>query len=82
MGEATFTSSAGWHGNRAMASTFAKQLWNLIQTEDAVTSVEYAVILALILVAIMGSIGSFGQQQGAMWNGIEANLRDHGFAAQ
>lgn len=65
-----------------MATAFVKQLWNLIRTEDAVTSVEYAVILALILVAVLGSIGSFGQQQGAMWNGIEANLRDHGFAAQ
>lgn len=65
-----------------MASTFAKQLWNLIRTEDAVTSVEYAVILALILMAIMGSLGAFGQQHGAMWNGIEASLRDRGFAAQ
>ncbi|HEY4760204.1 MAG TPA: Flp family type IVb pilin [Thermoguttaceae bacterium] len=47
--------------------------------EQAATAVEYAVILALILLAILGAIGAVGARTGGMWSGIEGDLRDVGF---
>jgi len=51
-----------------------RPLVRLFQNEEAVTSVEYAVVLALILMAVFGAIGSFGSQTGGMWGGIENDL--------
>lgn len=53
----------------------------LIRGEDAATAVEYAVMLALILLAILASIGVLGAQSGGMWGGIEADLNTHGFGS-
>jgi pilus assembly protein Flp/PilA len=49
--------------------------------EDGATTVEYAVMLALILVAIMGAIGSVGGQTGGMWGTIDTDLTAAGFGS-
>lgn len=51
----------------------------LFQEEEAATAVEYSVMLALILLAILGMIGSVGSQTGGMWSGIVSDLRNSGF---
>jgi pilus assembly protein Flp/PilA len=54
-------------------------LSNFLRDTEAATAVEYAVMLALILVAIMGAIGSVGMRAGGMWGGIIEKLRAVGF---
>ena len=50
---------------------FFKTLWR----EDAATAVEYAVMLALILIAVIGAIGSVGAGTGGMWGTSTADFR-------
>ncbi len=47
--------------------------------EEAATAVEYAVMLALILGAVIGSIGAVGQTTGGMWGNNESQLKAVGF---
>lgn len=56
-----------------------RYLSNIFRDEQAATAVEYAVMLALILLACFGAIGLLGAQSGGMWDGIEGDLRDVGF---
>jgi Flp pilus assembly pilin Flp len=44
----------------------------IVEGEEAATTVEYAVILALIIAAIIASIGTVGVQAGGYWG----NIRD------
>ena len=50
------------------------RLLRCLLDEDGTTSVEYAVLLALILMAIFGAIGSFGGQAGGMWGNIDTDM--------
>ena len=56
-----------------------RPLLDIFRNEEGVTSVEYAVVLALILMTVIGAIGSFGAQTSGMWGGIESDLEDVGF---
>lgn len=56
-----------------------RPLIKILRNEEAVTSVEYAVVLAMILMAILGAIGSLGTQTGGLWSGIQDDLTDVGF---
>ena len=56
-----------------------RPLLEILRNEEAATSVEYAVVLALILMAIVGAIGSLGAQTGGMWGGINTDLEGAGF---
>ncbi len=56
-----------------------KPLPRLLRDEQAATSVEYAVMLAMIIIAIVGAIGSFGNRTGGLWGGIAAQLQAVGF---
>ena len=40
---------------------------------------EYAVMLAMVLLAVVGAIGSLGAESGGMWGGIEDDLGEAGF---
>jgi len=51
----------------------------LLYEDEAATAVEYAVMLAMILLAMFGAIGAVGAQSGGMWNGIQGDLRSVGF---
>jgi Flp pilus assembly pilin Flp len=54
---------------------FRKILWD----EEAATAVEYAVLLAMILLSVIGAIGLVGNQAGGMWGNIQGDLRNVGF---
>ena len=56
-----------------------KFLWRLLRDEDGPTSVEYAVMLAMILMAVIVTITSFGQAQNQYWGGIKTELQNNGF---
>jgi pilus assembly protein Flp/PilA len=57
---------------------FLTTLWH---EEQGATAVEYAVMLALILVAIIGAIGSVGAGTGGLWGTIDGDLQSHGFGS-
>lgn len=54
-------------------------LVKIVREEEAATAVEYAVMLAMVLLAIVGVIGSLGSETGGMWGGIQADLGEVGF---
>jgi pilus assembly protein Flp/PilA len=57
---------------------FLHQFW---YDETAASAVEYAVLLALILVAVMGAIGAVASQAGGMWGNIKSDLDSSGFGS-
>jgi pilus assembly protein Flp/PilA len=57
---------------------FLLQLWC---DDTAATAVEYAVLLALILIAVMGAIGAVAQQTGGMWGNVKSELDANGFGS-
>jgi pilus assembly protein Flp/PilA len=57
---------------------FFRTLW---RQEDAATAVEYAVLLALIIIAVIGAIGTVGGQTGGMWGNIDSELISAGFGS-
>ena len=56
-------------------------LSRLLWGEDAATAVEYAVLLALILMAIIGAIGAVGQGTGGMWGDIDNDMQAAGLGS-
>ncbi len=51
-----------------------KRLLDLCRDDDAATTVEYAVLLALILMGVISAIGVVGSQTGGLWGGIDSDL--------
>ena len=49
-----------------------------LRNEDAATAVEYAVMLALVLLAIIGAISSVGGHTGDMWRSNASALQAAG----
>jgi pilus assembly protein Flp/PilA len=56
-----------------------RRLIDFLRDEEAATAVEYAVLLALILISVISAIGTVGAESGGMWGGIESNLDAAGF---
>ena len=56
-------------------------LKSLLREEQAATAVEYAVMLALILMAIIASIASVGQGTGGMLSNTKSQLDSVGFGS-
>jgi pilus assembly protein Flp/PilA len=56
-------------------------LLHFLYDDTAATAVEYAVLLALILVAVMGAIGAVASQAGGMWGNIKTDLDSSGFGS-
>jgi len=54
-------------------------LRGLLIEDGGATAVEYAVMLAAILLSAIVAIAALGSQSGGMWGGIEGSLNDHGF---
>jgi pilus assembly protein Flp/PilA len=50
-----------------------------ISDDDGATAVEYAVMLALVLLAVISVIGTVGAQTGGMWSNINTSLQNTGF---
>lgn len=56
-----------------------KAIQAFFRNDEAATAVEYAVMLAMIIVTCVAAISSFGSASNGMWGGIDANLDAHGF---
>jgi len=56
-----------------------RYLLKLLREQEAATSVEYAVMLGLILAVVLVAIEALGSQSGGMWGNIEGDLRNVGF---
>ena len=56
-----------------------KCLCQFLCDSEAATAVEYAVILALILMSVLGAIGAVGAQTGGMWSDIRGQMQGVGF---
>jgi pilus assembly protein Flp/PilA len=56
-----------------------KRLLHFFRDDEAATAVEYAVMLALILISVIGAIGTVGAQSGGMWGSIHGKLDGAGF---
>ena len=52
-----------------------------LRSEEGPTAVEYAVLLAMILVVAVSSIAVFGGASGGMWGGIQTSLSGAGFGS-
>jgi pilus assembly protein Flp/PilA len=56
-----------------------RQLYRFVFDAEGATAVEYAVMLAMILMAIIASVGVIGAQTGGMWGNIQKGLQAAGF---
>ena len=45
-----------------------------LREEEAATAVEYAVMLAMILMVVFGAVSAVGAQGGSLWSGINDDL--------
>jgi pilus assembly protein Flp/PilA len=52
-----------------------------LRDEDGPTSVEYAVMLSMILGAVITAVSSVGGQSGGMWANIQSSLSQIGFGS-
>ena len=50
----------------------------LFDEDRAATAVEYAVLLALILVAVISAVKSFGSANGGMWSNNVQQMKNAG----
>ena len=55
-----------------------KRLLQACADEHGVTAVEYAVMLGLIVLVLLGSAALVGEQTQGMWTSIQTNLNDGG----
>lgn len=49
-----------------------------LKDENATTAVEYAVMLALILLVCIVGVAAFGNSQDSYWGRINGQMNDHG----
>ncbi|MDA0660211.1 MAG: Flp family type IVb pilin [Planctomycetota bacterium] len=54
------------------------QFRKFLSEDDAATAVEYAVMLGLILLAIIGTIGALGSTTGGLWGTMDSDLQGAG----
>jgi pilus assembly protein Flp/PilA len=64
---------------RAVIMSILQRTYRFLRDEDGPAAVEYAVLLALILMAIISAIGGLGVETGGMWNNIRGELQNCGF---
>jgi pilus assembly protein Flp/PilA len=60
-------------GGFPMISTLMK---NLVEDQSGATAIEYGMIVALIAIAIIGSISSFAGEATEMWDGVARDVVD------
>lgn len=56
-----------------------RALGKFLQEEQAATAVEYAVMLAMILIAVITAIAAVGVEAGGWWGDIDSDLEAHQF---
>jgi len=52
---------------------------SLFTDDDGPTAVEYAVMLAAILLAVIGTVGAIGSTSGGIWADNHQKMEDAGF---
>ncbi len=52
-----------------------------LRSDDAATAVEYAVLLALIMLTCIVAIRAFGVGSGSLWGTSHTRLEEHGFGS-
>jgi pilus assembly protein Flp/PilA len=50
-------------------------------SEDGATAVEYAVMLAMIIMTVIGSVATLGSNTAGLWGDIDAELVTNGFGS-
>ncbi len=55
-----------------------KQLQRWLCKDEGTTSVEYAIMLAMILLVVIAGIAGFGNAQNGMWGKIDTEMQAHG----
>jgi pilus assembly protein Flp/PilA len=60
-------------------SRVLKHVKTFLVEEDGPTAVEYAVMLAAILMGVIATIGSVGAASGGLWGRSNTELQAHGF---
>lgn len=55
------------------------RLQSFVRRESGATAVEYAVMLALIILVMIGTIGQFGSETHGLWSGSIDRLEAAGF---
>ncbi len=58
--------------------SFIPLLRSFLQDENGPTAVEYAVMLAAILLAVVGTVGQIGSQSGGMWDNNNTKFEEAG----
>jgi pilus assembly protein Flp/PilA len=53
-----------------------RRLYKLAQDARGATSIEYALIMAMIFLAMIGAVTAFGQQTITMWTDVAQNIED------
>ncbi len=56
-----------------------RRIARFLYDEGAVSSHEYAVLLALVVAALLGVVQSLGSRHGGLWTDIMAYLKSAGF---
>ncbi len=51
-----------------------RSLKRLVWRDDAATAVEYCIMLGMILLVIIGAVGTVGTQAAGLWSGIFTSL--------
>ncbi|AEG49007.1 Flp/Fap pilin component [Sphingobium chlorophenolicum L-1] len=54
-----------------------RSLWRLAACQRGATAVEYGLILALIVLAMMAGLSKLGMQTSSKWNNIATEIRNH-----
>ena len=64
---------------RLVELTMIQVLKTFLTDDEGATAVEYAVLLALILMGVIGAIGTVGAETGGLWGDIDSELADTNF---
>jgi pilus assembly protein Flp/PilA len=54
----------------------SKTFLELLKDESGATAVEYGLILAMIVLAMIGALSSFASSTTAMWDGVESKIAE------
>ncbi|HEY0113255.1 MAG TPA: Flp family type IVb pilin [Allosphingosinicella sp.] len=52
------------------------KFWKLVGDERGATAVEYALILSLIVLALIGGLTALGTSRDAMWTGVSEKVEE------
>jgi pilus assembly protein Flp/PilA len=56
-------------------------LKEFLNSEDGATAVEYAVMLALIMMAVLGTVATLGTNTAGLWDSMNSDMSTHGLGS-